>query len=67
MQEFDPVAMRDDMDLDAKLKASNAHEQSMEKIRALPEREHLKKFQKYERLELYTKMVHEQAKIEGMI
>jgi hypothetical protein len=36
--------MRDDMDLDAKLKASDKHEELLEKIRAKPEREHIKKF-----------------------
>jgi len=39
----------------------------MRKIRNMPEKETLKAFQKYERLNLKTRMVHESQKVDGMI
>jgi hypothetical protein len=39
----------------------------MQKIRNISEKENLKRFMKYERLNMYTKMVHEQQKVDGMI
>ena len=39
----------------------------MQKIRNMTEKENLRKFMKYERLNMYTNMVHEQQKVDSMI
>jgi hypothetical protein len=59
--------MAEEMDLDKKLKMRAEHNEKMRKIRNMPERETLKRFQKYELLNMKTKLVHEQQKVDGMI
>jgi hypothetical protein len=51
--------MNTELTLDKKLALSKIHEENMQKIRNVSERENLRRFMKYEKLNMYTKMVHE--------
>ena len=59
--------MDNSLTLDQKLALSKEHDLSMQKIRNMTEKENLRKFMKYERLNIYTNMVHEQQKVDSMI
>lgn len=54
LKEFDPIDIVEEMDLTEKYKRKQKVEKMLQKFREMPESEHIKKFQKYERVNYMT-------------
>ena len=67
LQEFDPIDLDEDMDIDEKFQKKQKHEAMCEKFRSLGEREHIKKFLKYEKTNAKTHLYNKNRKIESMM
>lgn len=54
LKEFDPIDIVEEMDLTEKYKRKQKVEKMLQKFREMPESEHIKKFQNYERVNYMT-------------
>ena len=67
LQEFDPIDLDEEMDIDEKFEKKKVHEKICEKFRKLGDRIHIKKFQKYEKTNAMTHLYNKNRKIESMM
>ena len=67
LKEFDPIDIVEEMDIDEKYKQKQKMEHMLEKFRAMPESEHIRKFQKYERLNYMTQLYNKSIKIDSIM
>ena len=66
-QEFNPVDLKEDLDIDEKFKMRKKMDQVINKLRSLPETVHINKFLKYEKLNLRTQMYNKTSKVEAIL
>lgn len=67
LQEFDPIDLDEEMDIDDKFKNKQEHEARCDKFRKLGEGVHLRKFMKYEKTNAMTHLYNKNRKIESMM
>jgi hypothetical protein len=66
-QEFNPVDLEDNLDIDEKYKKRQKIEQVLEKFRSLPEATHISKFLKFEKLNLKTQLYNKTNKLDSIL
>lgn len=66
-QEFNPVDLQEDLNIDEKFKRRKQMDVVLDKLRSLPETVHIKKFLKYEQLNLKTQLYNKTSKVEAIL
>ena len=67
LQEFDPIDLDEEMEIDEKYKKKLKHEKICEKFRSLGEQVHIRKFMNYEKTNAITHLYNKNRKIENMM
>ena len=66
-QEFNPVDLEENLDIDEKFKKRQKMEIVLEKFRSLPEAVHISKFLNYEKVNLKTQMYNKSNKLDAIL